>query len=85
MANVTIKNVPEELYIELRKRAEENRRSLNSELIVSLEQVVRERPAAYGNVSARPSLDEIRALRSTLHVPPLTEEFLDAAINAGRA
>lgn len=38
MATLTLKNVPEELYAELKRRAVANRRSLNQETIVSLEQ-----------------------------------------------
>lgn len=32
----------------------------------------------------RPSIEEIRAFRESLNVPPLTEEFLERAINEGR-
>ena len=36
--NLTIKGVPERLYLRLKDRAERNRRSLNAEIIVALEQ-----------------------------------------------
>lgn len=32
----------------------------------------------------RPTLEEIRALRERINAPPLTDEFLDKAINEGR-
>ncbi len=37
MATLTIKNIPDELYRQLKKTAEQHRRSLNSEVIVCLE------------------------------------------------
>jgi antitoxin FitA len=38
MPNLTIKGVPERLYLRLKERAERNRRSLNAEIIVALEE-----------------------------------------------
>ena len=40
MATLTIKNIPDELYERLKQRAEANRRSLNSEIIICIEQAV---------------------------------------------
>lgn len=40
MATVTVKNIPEELYNRLKSVAEINRRSLNSEIIVCIENAV---------------------------------------------
>ncbi|NJD11175.1 MAG: Arc family DNA-binding protein [Gemmatimonadetes bacterium] len=40
MPSITIKGVPEEVYVRVRRRAERNRRSLNAELIVALEEAV---------------------------------------------
>ena len=36
MATITLKNIPAELHRELKKRAEENHRSLNREILVTL-------------------------------------------------
>lgn len=80
MANLTLKGIPDDLYDQLKARAAENRRSLNSEAIVALENAVREGRAGYGPLS----LAEIRAFRATLDVPPLTDEFLERAIGEGR-
>lgn len=80
MANFTVKNIPDDLYAELKRQAEENRRSLNGEIIHTLQQVVREPRAGYN----RPSLDEIRALRARIAAPPLTDELLDEALDQGR-
>jgi plasmid stability protein len=40
MPNITIKGLPDEVYVRVRKRAERSRRSLNAELIVALEEAV---------------------------------------------
>jgi plasmid stability protein len=37
MASITLKNIPTELHRELKKRAEEHHRSLNKEIIATLE------------------------------------------------
>ena len=37
MATLTLKNIPDELHALLKKSAERNRRSLNSEILVRLE------------------------------------------------
>ena len=38
MPSLTIKNIPDELYVELKHTAEQHHRSINSEVIVCLEQ-----------------------------------------------
>jgi hypothetical protein len=40
MANLTIKNIPENLYQKLKKSAEVNRRSINAEVIFCLEHLL---------------------------------------------
>ena len=40
MATVTVKNMPDELYKQLKLVAEKNRRSINSEIIVCIENAV---------------------------------------------
>lgn len=79
MANFTVKNIPDDLYDQLKKRAEEHRRSLNGEIIHTLEQVVRERPADPEKV-----LRDLAEMRSRMSLPWLTDEFLEEAKNEGR-
>ena len=38
MASITVKNIPDELYARLKAVAESNRRSINGEIIVCIEQ-----------------------------------------------
>ncbi len=42
MANITVKNIPDDLYAKLNKSAKINRRSLNQEIIVCIENSVQD-------------------------------------------
>ena len=66
MATLTIKNLPDELYQELKRRAQENRRSLNGEVVHSLEQLIRR--TRFGHP---PTVEDFRALRERYPVPSL--------------
>lgn len=78
MATLTIKNIPDNLYDTLKTIAEKHHRSLNSEVIYSLEQVV---------LSFR-DVDEIakeaRSFRVKSSKMHLTQKQLNAAKNKGR-
>lgn len=41
MPTITVKNIPDDLYEQLKHNAEMNRRSINSEIIVCIERAVR--------------------------------------------
>lgn len=79
MANLTIKGIPDDLYRRLKKAAARHRRSINSEVLVVLERVLRS-----GRVDAEERLRRADALRARLALPPLTEERLRAAKRKGR-
>jgi plasmid stability protein len=79
MPTLTIKGIPDALYRQLKERAARHRRSLNSEVIVSLEESV---TGSNPDVSA--TLAKADALRAKLRVPRLTEARLRAAKSAGR-
>lgn len=79
MATITIKNIPDDLYADLKRVAATNRRSINSEIIVSIEQAVRSR-----RVEPDELLAKIRVLREGTAVYTLTDDILDQAINEGR-
>jgi len=82
MPTLTIKGLPEELYRGLKARAAAHRRSLNSEIIVCLEEAVATTPVDAAEARAR--LARADAVRKRLQVPPLTEEMLRAAKTSGR-
>ena len=58
MATVTVKNIPDELYARLKSVAEINRRSINSEIIVCIENAVVSRRIDLGK-----ALENARQLR----------------------
>ncbi|HEX6039017.1 FitA-like ribbon-helix-helix domain-containing protein [Longimicrobium sp.] len=79
MASLTIKGIPDELLDDLRRSAEANRRSINSEVLLRLERSV-------GRASIDPEefLSRVRARRARMELPPLTDEFLAEARAEGR-
>ncbi len=79
MPTLTIKNIPNELYAKLKRRAEINRRSLNSEVIVCLEYAIRSHkiaPEAY--------VERARQLREKTAHYLITDEAFNAAKREGR-
>lgn len=79
MPTLTIKGIPEALYDRLKRRAALHRRSLNSEVIVCLEQATN-LPA----IDPATWLVEAERLRNRLALSPLTEVRLRRAKAAGR-
>jgi len=79
MPTLTIKGIPEALYLRLRQRAEAHRRSLNSEIIVSLEQATN-----LPTIDPQTWLAEADHLRARLDLPPLTEARLRRTKAVGR-
>jgi hypothetical protein len=79
MPNLTIKNVPDELYEALRLSAETSRRSLNSQAIVLLEGALKR------HRTVEETLARIRELRKAQgNVPPLTNAEINKAKRQGR-
>ena len=78
MATVTIKNIPDELYEQLKIIAKANRRSINQEVIFIIEQAMLSNQADFET-----TLDEIRTLRKSLNLY-VTDEEINQAKNEGR-
>ena len=79
MPNLNIKNVPKELYARIKKRATEHRRSLNSEVLVTLETALNSR-----RVDSRRFLTQLDKLHAGIKHPPLTDTLLKTARRKGR-
>lgn len=79
MPSITVRGVPDTLYTRLKQRAKKNRRSLNSEIIVCLEEVA-------GNTEFDPEawLKEVEKLNAELDIPPIDNETIDEAKALGR-
>ena len=79
MFSITVKNIPDEIYERLKRSAKANRRSINSEIIVIIEDAVRSKKIAPEEMLVR-----ARGLREkTANYTITDEEFTDAK-NAGR-
>jgi len=79
MPSLTIKNIPEDLYNELKHVAEQHHRSINSEVIVCLKRTLFPK-----RVSPEERLNNIHALRSQIPPNNITPDDIDEAINDGR-
>ena len=60
-ATITLKNIPDEVYLRLKAAAQSHRRSLNSEAIVCLEAVL-----LPGRTTAEEVISRARAIRESL-------------------
>jgi plasmid stability protein len=78
-ANLTLKNLPDDVYARLRASAQTNRRSLNSEAIVCLELVL-----LPGRVAVNDRLARARTLRATLPEHKFSAKEIDANKHEGR-
>ncbi len=79
MATVTFKNIPDDLYEQLKKAANAHHRSVNSELIHCLEKTYKPTP-----VSAAELAGKARELRSRVVARRLDIDEINAAKNQGR-
>jgi plasmid stability protein len=80
MPSLTIKNLPRPIYDRLKQRASEHKRSLNSEIIVTLEKALFSRRIHPGEFLTR-----LDALQGSVSPPLLTDEILKKARGKGRS
>jgi plasmid stability protein len=79
MATVTVKNIPDELYERLKAIAEINRRSINSEIIVCIENAVTSR-----RINPDEVLENARRLRQLTAGHRISDEEFNQAKAKGR-
>jgi plasmid stability protein len=79
MASLTIKGIPDDLYEQLRQSATQHRRSMNSEVIVCLQQALRN-----SQIDTEAFLARARIYRRRTHKVVLTDRVLAKAKNEGR-
>ena len=77
--NLTLKNIPDEVYKRLKDSADAHRRSLNSEAIVCLESVL-----LPGRIPPTERLARARALRSAFPKVKLKASDIEAMKHEGR-
>jgi plasmid stability protein len=76
MPGLLIKDLPDDIHARLKQRAAENRRSLSSEAIILLQEVLADR-------AGPPTLEELDKIRIR-GSKPLTQDLLDDARQTGR-
>ncbi len=79
MPALTIKNIPDDLYSELRNTAKLHHRSINSEVIVCLK-----RSLLPKQMNPEERLSTIRAIRAQVKPASISAEDIEKAINRGR-
>jgi len=79
MAALTLRNIPDDLYQDLKQQAVQHHRSLNREVVFLLEKSIGQER---GN--DLDWLEQASALRNSLDVPPLNDELLNKIKNEGR-
>jgi plasmid stability protein len=79
MATLTLKNIPDNLYIRLKEAAQAHHRSMNSEILYCVE-----RTLGVKKVDVSEQLKMARTLREKTMNHPLDEDELNAAKHAGR-
>lgn len=79
MPNLTIENIPDTLYQQIKQRAEINRHSINNEVIVCLERTIGCRTGNVGELIA-----ESRRLRELTAHCPIDDFELNEAKRMGR-
>ena len=80
MPALTVKNIPETLYSKLKEAASAHRRSINSELIHCLEQMLLPK-----QISPAEHLERARALRQNIDADLIDIDDIKDAIDRGRA
>ncbi len=72
MANITVKNIPDDLYEKLSKSAKINRRSINQEIIVCIENNIQDKADTPGHI-----LKNARRLRKKTAEHPIGNDELN--------
>lgn len=80
MVTITVKDIPDNLYEALKKRAAAHHRSVNREIIYYIEQAVSRR-----EVNVEELLEKARRIRAEIGEVPISEELLDDYKNNGRS
>lgn len=79
MATLTVKNIPDELYNRLKSVAEINRRSINSEIIMCIENTI-----ASHRINLEEMLHDIRQLRKLTSGYIISDKAFNQAKTEGR-
>lgn len=79
MHNFTIKNIPAELYEKIKMTAQENRRSINNEIIKRLENSLSSK-----KIDIELLFSRLNNFYKNKNIPPLSDEIINQAKEEGR-
>jgi len=79
MPAITLKNIPDELYLQIKRSASLNYRSINGEILYRLNNSLGQKP-----IDPELLLLKISKLQKRISIPSLTNEFLELAKTEGR-
>jgi hypothetical protein len=80
MQTITVKKIPPDLYKKLKQSAKENRRSINSEIIVCIERAI-----CSQRVDSSTFLRRVEQLHKGLDLPSIAQSGLEKARDEGRS
>jgi len=78
--SITVKNIPQDLYDKIKRRADRNHRSINWEIIAIFEDVLSVR-----RIDPEDILVSARTLKEKTRRFTLTQDFIDRAKGEGRS
>jgi hypothetical protein len=79
MPAITLKNIPDDLYEKIKKSAEINFRSINSEILFRLKSSISQHKPEVSKLLA-----QIHTINRKIKIPILTDTFIDKAKSEGR-
>ncbi|MEJ2053031.1 MAG: Arc family DNA-binding protein [Calditrichaceae bacterium] len=79
MPSITIKNIPDRIYVQIKRSAKLNYRSINAEIIYRLQNSLEHKPK-----NVKQIIKEIEEIQANSSMPKLTDDFLRDAKNTGR-
>ena len=79
MHNITVKNIPDDLYDKIKKTAHANRRSINNEIINRLDKSLKST-----RIDVDSFIQRIDKFQNNMEIPPLTDELIAVAKEEGR-
>ena len=79
MTTLTLKNIPDSLYVQLKEAAKAHRRSLNSEILYCVERMLTPH-----KIDVSEHISVARAMRAKTAAHPITNDEINEAKNVGR-
>jgi len=79
MYNITVKNIPDDLYEKIKITARGNRRSINNEIITRLDKTLKSK-----KIDIDSFIRMIEKFQDNIKIPPLADDLITTAKEEGR-